>query len=222
MDSPNPDHRGGVPAHQYPAVQHSQRGEPVLKARQGDISAPPTTLPERGPDADDDRVRHRLHQARLTAELGRQTHLRGVLAGDDRVHPGANPGGSAGLARGFSACFDQLVLRGAVGRPFTNRSFLDPRPRRRDSWLNSPVKNWLAGTTRPRTIFNRLEPARGKDVEGIHQRARPGSSATGLIPLPAAQGQVSTRPFRGRSPSSKPKRRTRRSARTSPFIENRA
>ena len=105
---PQPRHRGGVPAHQHPAVQHPQRGEPV-QARRGDLGA--VQRPGAGPGADDGRLRHRLHQ-HANRRAGPPAHLRGVLAGDDRVHPGTDPGAQRAGARVRRV--RPLVLRGAV------------------------------------------------------------------------------------------------------------
>ena len=59
MDLPEPRLRGGAPAHQHPAVQHLERAQPLQGRLDIDRAVQRTGT---GPDPDDGRLRHRLHQ----------------------------------------------------------------------------------------------------------------------------------------------------------------
>ena len=108
MDSPNPD-TGEEYQHTNTQLYNILNEQNRFKARRGDDGA--VQRPGAGSGADDGRLRHRLHQ-HADRRAGPPAHLRGVLAGDDRVHPGAGPGAErAGpRVRGVRP----LVLRGAV------------------------------------------------------------------------------------------------------------
>jgi len=126
MDSPNPGHRGGVPAPPTTQLFNILSEEKPVSSSAAEIAAPLQTPPRAGAGSRRwNGFVHRTTSATLTAELGRQPTYEGVLAGDDRgSRPEQIPVLSA-LARGVRRVFDHWFLRGCLRRTFTNRAFLD-------------------------------------------------------------------------------------------------
>ena len=86
--------RGVVP-HQHAVVQHDRRAQPVQDRRGRDGAV---ECASGGCDADDGRVRHRLHQ-HLHRRSGPPADLSGVRPDHDRVHARAGTGAERHRAR---------------------------------------------------------------------------------------------------------------------------
>ena len=108
MDSPNPDSGEEYPHTNTQLYNILNEAEPLQDPGRHRRAVQRSGA---GSDADDGRVRHRLHQ-QLHRRDGPPAHLRGVRADHDRVHPRAGPGAQrAGpRVRGVRP----LVLRGPV------------------------------------------------------------------------------------------------------------
>ena len=171
-------------------MRHPARGEPV-QARRGDLRA--LQRPGAGPGADDGRLRHRLHQ-HADRRARPPAHLRGVLAGDDRVHPRTDPRAQRAGARVRGA--RPLVLRGAV---LHQPVVLD---RRHSVGIRGQrAGQQLAGAQHRRDDLQSARAAR-QDLESLRRRTGPVLRHR-PDPLPAAQGPVrhplrAVRPVRGR------------------------
>ena len=151
-------------------------------SRSSDGIAAPHNAPGAGSDADDGRVRHRLHQ-QLHRRDGPPAHLRGVRADHDRVHPRAGPRAQrAGpRVRGVRP----LVLRGPVA------DVAQPVVLDRGHVVGVRVERADEQVHQEQQRRDDLQPARRprQDVEGLRQRAA-GALLARDDPLPAAQGSV--------------------------------
>jgi phospholipase C len=112
MDSPNPD-----AGEEYPHTNTQLFN--ILSEQNRFKLAKEMSAPYNAPapgQVDDGRLRHRLHQ-HADRRTGPAAHLRGVLAGNDRVHPDQVPV-LTGLARGFGV-FDHSFCE-VPSRTFTD------------------------------------------------------------------------------------------------------
>ena len=177
---PEPGLGRGVPAHQHPAVQHPRTKQNRFKLGE-DIRR--RTTPRQPGRRRRWTASSPTTSARFTGGDGSSTHLRGVRADHDRVHPRAGPRAErAGpRVRGVRP----LVLRGAVA------DVAQPVVLDRGDIVGVRVER--AGREVPREQQRRddLQPARRprQDVEGLRRRAH-SVLRHRLDPLPAAQGSV--------------------------------
>ena len=139
--------RGVVP-HQHAVVQRPRRAQPVQDRRGRDGAVERATC---GCDADDGRVRHRLHQ-HFTAEVGRQPTYEEYAHIMTGYTPEQVPVLNA-IARDFGV-FDHWFCE-VPSQTFMNRSFWTAAT---SSGLvvNSPAKKWFTEND-AETIFERIE-----------------------------------------------------------------
>ena len=180
-----PGLRRGVPPHEHAAVRDPRRAQPLRRRRRHHA---PVQRSRRGRDADDGRLRHRLHLL-LHRRDGTPADVRRVRADHAVLHARAGSGAqrSGPRVRGVRP----LVLRGAVAdvhEPLVlDRGTCTPLPT--GGTTNTPLEHWVHDNT-AETIFNRLE-AHGRTWK-VYVEGDTGASLTGLIHWPRLHDRFAT------------------------------